>query len=71
MGINLKDSYRKALKGFITLPSKFNGEYIKFINDISNAPEITDVYFLTDNEYVGIYKPSVNMAGNVGFCNDY
>ena len=34
-------------------------------------PELTDVYFLSDNQYGGIYKPSASTADNVGFCNDY
>ena len=53
------DKIRNEIKGKITLPSKHNGEIIKYIGDFIDALGVTHVYFLPDAEYVGF----INDAG--------
>ena len=50
--------YANILEGKITLPSKRNGEYIKFVKDngFGNNKKITDVYFLEDNQYIAVLE---------------
>lgn len=67
--ISVKESYKSALKGSITLPSKYKEDYIKFVGDMSKMPNITDVYFLSDNQYAGIYNGSGAGTKN-GFADD-
>ena len=53
------EKIRNEIKGKITLPSKHNGEIIKYIGDFIDALGVTHVYFLPDAEYVGF----INDAG--------
>ena len=52
----MKELYREALKRKITLPAIYNNEYIILVGNFKNTYEIEDIYFLEDNNYIGIYN---------------
>lgn len=52
--ISIKDTYRQVLQDKITLPSKYEEKYISFVGNMRNMTKITSVYFLEDNQYIGI-----------------
>jgi hypothetical protein len=58
IAIYVADAYFNALEGKITLPSKYNGQYIKFVRDsaFKSNKKITDIYFLEDNQYVALLE---------------
>ena len=61
--ISIKDKYRNVLRGKVTLPSKLSdGSYIEFIGDCSDMVNVTDIYFMNDNRYVGISSDGFKMS---------
>lgn len=62
LAISIKNLYRDAIQGHLTIPSKYQNQDIYFVKDFKNMTKITDVYFLDGNQYKGIYDGGFQMT---------
>lgn len=72
--LTLKSLYKDVIQGKVTVPSVYvleNGETvtISFLNGFADATKITDVYFLDNNQYQGLYGSCFAMSKNNALTN--